>query len=159
MTDDTIIVTDTHHNVSRASPVHLWIIGLFALLWNGFAAYNYTMSQLRDDAFARQMMPDTDPAAIYAYMDAMPIWASTGWALGVWGGLIGAVLLLARSRHAVAAFAISLVGVILSFGYQLFVATDKPTGMDDPIIPIAVVTIALALLFYARAMRAKGVLR
>lgn len=158
MTEDTVTASGNPATGLKA-PTHLWIVGVLALLWNAFGALDYTMSRMRDEAYFRKMMPDTDPAAILAYIDAMPAWASAGWALGVWGGLIGALLLLARSRHAVTLFVLSLLGVVLAFGYQLFVATDRPAAMDSPVMPLVVSVIAVALLAYARAMRAKGVLR
>lgn len=160
MTDDTII-QDTDHAEARttAAPVHLWIVGGLALLWNAIGATDYLMSQTHNDAMIRAMMPDLDPNVVWTYMDSFPVWASAGWGLGVWGAVAGSLLLLARSRHAVTAFALSLLGMALSFGYQFTIAPPPPAGMDDPIMPIVVVLIGIALFVYARAMRAKGVLR
>lgn len=138
-------------------PVHFWIVAVVATLWNAFGACDYLMSRLHSVAWMKTMMPDADPATVYGYVDAMPIWASVGWGLGVWGGLLGAVLLLVRSRHAVTAFLVSLVGMALSFGYQFLVATPPPP-MDDKIVPLVVIVIGVGLLVYARAMRSRGVL-
>ena len=52
------------------------------------------------------------------YMLSMPAWMSAFWALGVWGSVLGSVLLLVRSRHAVTAFLLSLVGLAISCIYQ-----------------------------------------
>lgn len=41
------------------------------------------------------------------------MWMETAWAIGVWGAFLGALLLLARSRHAAAAFALSLLGLAM----------------------------------------------
>jgi hypothetical protein len=80
--------------------------------------------------------------------------------LGPWCGLAGAILLLVRSRFAVHAFALSLVGMVLSFGYQFFAAEPMPgvTGAGAAVMPILIVIVGLLLLWYAIAMRKKGVL-
>ena len=145
--------------VSARAPAHLWITGAVALLWNGFGCTDYLMSRMHNDAWFKAMLPDMDPAVAYTYVDSMPVYASGGWGLGVWGGLLGAILLLARSRYAVHAFAVSFIGMLLSFGWQLFVATDVPPDMSDPIMPAVITVIGLFLLWYSRTMEKRGVLR
>ena len=49
----------------RATPAHLWVVGVLALLWNLFGAYDYVMSRLRDAAYVRKMMPGIDPAVVF----------------------------------------------------------------------------------------------
>lgn len=141
------------------APAHLWIVGILSLLWNAFGGYDYVMSRMHNEAYLKSMMPGSDPAAIWAFMDNMPLYASAGWGLGVWGSLLGSVLLLMRSRFAVLAFAASLIGVLASFGYQLFVATDKPAGMDSPVMAVVIFVIVAIQLYYAMTMRSRGVLR
>ncbi len=142
-------------------PVHLWIVGALALLWNGFGAYDYLMTRMRNTEYLEGMMPTVDPNAALAWIDAFPFWAQFGWGLGVWGGLLGAVLLLMRSRWAVPTLAASLLGALLGLGYQILAApplAGADVEMND-IIPYVIIVIALALFLYARAMKAKGVLR
>ena len=141
------------------APVHLWIVGILSLLWSCMGAYDYVMSRMHNMAYLKAMMPNANPALVYAYMDSMPIYASIGWGLGVWGGLLGAVLLLIRSRYAVWAFLVSLVGMVLSFGWQLFLATNVPAGMNNPVVPAVITVIGLFMLWYSWSMEKKGVLR
>ena len=145
--------------VSARAPAHLWVTGVLALLWNAFGCYDYLMSRMHNVDYLKSMMPTVDPAVAYGYMDSMPLYAAIGWGLGVWGGLLGAILLLVRSRYAVHAFALSLVGMALSFGYQLFVAKNVPAGMDSPIIPAVIFVVGLYLLWYAARMNKAGALR
>ena len=147
---------DTTATASR-TPIHLWIVGGLALLWNAFGAIDYVKSRSHDQAWTRRMMPDFDPATVFAYMDSMPIYASIGWALGVWGGLAGSILLLMRSRYAVSAFVVSLVGMIVSFGDQLLIH-PAPAGMNNPMIPLFITALGIGLFVYARAMRMKNIL-
>lgn len=144
------------HAVAK-TPLHLWIVGILSTLWGAFGGYDYVMSRTHNVAYLKSMMPSLDPNVVYGYMDSMPIYASIGWGLGVWGGLLGGVLLLMRSRHAVTAFLVSLIGMALSFGYQ-FLVSRPPAGMDNPIMPLCIVAVGLGLFFYARAMRSRGVL-
>jgi hypothetical protein len=148
--------------VSARTPAHLWIVGILALLWNCFGAYDYTMSNMRDADYIRSAMPGVDPSVALAWMDAFPIYAKIGWALGVWGGLLGAILLLIRSRYAVWAFAVSMLGIVLSIGWQLAAALPIPgatqSGMTK-IIPFVVIVIGLFLLWYSWNAEKKGVLR
>lgn len=144
------------------APVHLWIVGVLALLWNGFGAYDYFMTRTKGAEYVESMMPDIDGAAMMAYIDSFPLWASFGWGLGVWGGLIGSILLLARHRLAVAAFALSLAGAVLGLGYQIMrPAADIPAMHEgfNGMIPYVIIAIALGLFLYARSLRAKGLLR
>ena len=141
---------------SARTPIHLWIIGGLAAIWNGFGALDYTMTQMRHPAWMEQMTPEQR-----AFLDTAPYWLDATWALGVWGGLIGAVLLLARSRYATAAFIVSLLGLAGNTLSQLLPSTPSP-HLDSGaglVLHLAIWAIAIALLLYALRMRAKGVLR
>ena len=144
--------------VAARTPAHLWIVGLVATLWNGFGCYNYLMTRMRNTAHIEKMTGG-DANAMLAWVDQFPVWAQFGWGLGVWAGLLGSVLLLARSRHAAWVLALSLLGVMLVMGYQLGLAPPQPgaTGFDP--IPLVVIVIAVGLLLYARTMQRRGVLR
>ncbi|HVL79622.1 MAG TPA: hypothetical protein VM346_10110 [Sphingomicrobium sp.] len=147
--------------VQSRTPMHLWIVGVLATLWNAFGATDYLLTRMRNTDYLAMMMPGVDPAEFLAYLDGYPIWAQFGWGLGVWTGLLGAVLLLARSRWAVHAFALSLVGMALSFTY---VFTGPPMPGAEAMgamnyVPLVIVAIGVALLYYAHRQRERGVLR
>ncbi len=143
------------------TPVHLWIVGVVSLLWNSFGATDYFMTRTRGAAWIDQMMPGADSAAFMAYINGFPLWASIGWALGVWGAVLGSLLLLLRSRHAVLTFAVSLVGAVAGLGYQLMNPLNLPqvTEGAGAVMPYVIIAIAALLLWYARRQRASGVLR
>ena len=147
--------------VAARTPAHLWIVGVLATLWNAFGAYDYLMTRMRNTDYLAQMMPGVDPNAMLAWVDAFPVWAQFGWGLGVWGGLAGGILLLLRSRWAVWALGLSLIGALLGLGYQIAMAPPMP-GAEGPmftVMPYVIILVALALVLYARAMEKKGVLR
>ncbi len=144
------------------TPVHLWIVGGLALVWNAFGAIDYLMTRMRNLEYLSSM--GGDPNELLAYIDGFPIWAQAGWGLGVWGGVAGSLLLLARSRYAVWAFGVSLVGMTLSFGYQYMGAPPMPVPAamtEGPMafVPVFIIIVGIALFLYARKMQAKAVLR
>lgn len=148
-------------NVSGKAPVHLWIVGGLAILWNGFGCYDYLMTRMRGADYINSMMPSIDGAAMMAYIDSFPIWASFGWGLGVWAGLAGSILLLLRNHLAVPVLLASLVGALIGIGYQI-ANPATIAGMDgafNAAMPFVIILIAAALFVYARSMRQKGVLR
>ena len=149
------------HSRATRAPVHLWIVGALATLWNAFGCYDYLMTRMRNVEYLETMMPGVDPQAIFAWVDGFPIWAQAGWGLGPWAGLAGSILLLLRSRFAVHAFALSLLGMVLSFGYQFLGAPPMPGAPEGAAayMPIVIVIIGVALLWYASTMKKRGVLR
>ena len=143
------------------TPVHLWIVGVLGVLWNSIGCYDYLMTRMSNTEYFESMMPNVDPNAVLAWIDAFPLYAQFGWGLGVWGGLLGALLLLMRSKWAVWALGLSLVGAILGLGYQIVAAPPLP-GAEGPMaeaMPYVIILIAAALFLYARAMEKKAVLR
>lgn len=147
--------------VQSRTPMHLWIVGGLALLWNAIGCYDYLMTRMRNTDYFEKMMPEVDPQAMLAWVDGFPVWAQFGWGLGVWMGLLGSVLLLIRNRWAVWAFALSLIGAILGLGYQIAAAPPLP-GAEGPmftIMPYVIILIAVGLFLYARAQERKGILR
>jgi CHASE2 domain-containing sensor protein len=138
------------------TPAHLWIIGILTLLWNGFGCFDYFMTKTANQAYLSQM-----PTDAVAYANSLPAFATAFWALGVWGGLAGAILLLMRSRHSVLAFGVSLIGAVVGLGYQMFM-TDMPASMKAGmmgVMPWLIIAVAAFQLWYSRNAERKGLLR
>ena len=143
----------------RRAPAHLWVVGLLSLLWNAFGGYDYIMTRLRDADYLGSMGVDAN--VMLAYFDSMPIWAEFGWGLGVWASVLGSVLLLMRSRYAVHAFVASLIGMAVSFGWS-FTNSATPAEMKQGMMqymPLVIVAVGVAQLWYASRQRKAGVLR
>ncbi len=134
---------------AKQTPWHLWAVGIVSLIWNAIGCYIYVMAMTRNPA----VMADAPPEMVAA-LEAAPAWSNGTWALGVWGGLAGSMLLLLRSGWSVAAFAISVLGLIGSTAYE--VMWDVPV---DRVQQVTIWVIALFLLWYARSMRQRSKLR
>ena len=138
------------------TPTHLWIIGAVATLWNAFGCYDYLMTQTDSATHLAQFT-----AAQRAYFESFPAWSEAAWACGVWGGLAGSLLLLARSRHAVLAYAVSIAGLAGTSVYQ-FALSSPPEGLMSGamlVMHLVIWAVAIGLLLYALRMRRAGVLR
>ena len=135
------------------TPVHLWVVGGLSLLWNGLGCIDYLMTETANRTYLARM-----PADQIAYMHALPAWLTGMWAIGVWGGLAGSILLLMRSRHSVVLFALSFIGAVIGLGYQVFL-TDMPLSMRAGLMgmmPWVIVIITVSLLWYSWAEKDKG---
>lgn len=140
------------------TPWHLWVVGVVSLLWNAFGAFDFVSTTTRGAAYMREMGFDQ---AMIDYFIAMPTWMYGPWTLGVWGAVIGSILLLLRNRFAVLAFALSLLGALVSLVYGQVI--DPPPLTPDMAMmqwmPFVILLIAVLLFVYSFNMRKRGVLR
>jgi hypothetical protein len=139
------------------TPWHLWVIGALTLAWHGFGAFDYTMTQSGNEAYLAQFSPEQR-----SYFTSYPAWAVAGWALGVWGAVIGSALILLRSRFAVAAFWISLVGLIVTGLWSFWLAETSMAALMGPeafVVTALIYVVLIGALIYARRMTRAGVLR
>lgn len=148
--------------LSTRTPWHLWAVGVISLLWNAFGANDYLQTQLGNLDYMEAVVTDMGVSAedALAYFNGFPGWVHAFWALGVWGSVLGSVLLLLRLRYAVWAFAISMLGLAGTTLYQ--VTSEQPewaTSRMSMIMSILIWSLATFLLIYAVSMKNKGVLR
>lgn len=145
--------------VTAKAPWHLWAVGLAGLIWNGFGGYDYIMTRMRDMAYL-DGMTGGHGHDIVEWVDKMPAYAHFFWPIGVWASVLGSVLLMMRSRHAVPAFLVSLVGAAISFVGQL--TSQIPAHLDNTgnkVMPLVIVAVIALQWWYARRQRAAGWLR
>lgn len=149
-------MSDTVMNESAGTPVHLWIVGVLAVVWNSFGCYDYVMTQTGNEQWLAMFTE-----AQRNYFQSFPAWMEAAWAVGVWGALLGSLLLLIRSKFAVAAYGLSLLGLLVGTVYQ-YGMSDMPDDMMSPKmlgVSALIWAIAIFLLWYAMRMRGRGVLR
>jgi len=135
------------------TPWHLWVIGIVALLWNGFGAFDFTATSLRVEPYIAQF-----PPAMMDYIQALPLWMWVGWALGTVGGFIGSVLLLMRNKLAAWAYALSLIGAGASNGSTLINPPPPEIGANAG-LTIFILVVAAGLLAYSFWLSRRGILR
>ena len=137
------------------APWHLWVVGVAAVLWNAVGALDYVMTQTRN---AQYMAGFT--AEQLAFFYGLPPWTVAAWAIGVWGGVLGSLLLLLRKAIAAWVFLASLIGVVLTT-FQNYVLSNGMEVMGGPgsvVFTAVIFFIAVGLYLYARAMTTRRVL-
>ncbi len=142
-------------NMTTKTGWQYWVVAVVGLLWNCVGAMDYTMTEMQVESYVAMMTAEQR-----AYVDAFPTWSIAFWALGVWGALIGSVLMLLRNKLAVTSFAVSLLGLLGTTIYQ-YVVSDAPDSFKTPgtmAFSAAIWVIALFLFWYARKKRDEGVL-
>jgi hypothetical protein len=149
---------DTHAtesvDTSGRTPWHLWLVGILALLWDAVGAFDYVATQFRMESYMSQFTPEQ-----LEFFYGFPAWVVAFWALAVWGGLLGSVLLLMRRRLAVAVFLTSFLSmVVTSIHNFLLVDGLEVMGSTGAAFSGVIFFIALGLWLYARAMAGREVL-
>ncbi|MFW2357214.1 hypothetical protein [Hydrogenophaga sp.] len=136
------------------TPLWFWSMAAFGLLWNLYGVYQFagSLGATTQSLVAAGMTP----AQAEVYL-ALPAWISTVFAVGVLGGLVGSLALLARRRWAAPLFTASLVG------YALLLAGDAYHGVFDSMpsqlaILAFVVLVAVGLLMTTRLASRRGLL-
>ena len=140
---------------TQKTPIHLWIVGILALLWNAVGAFDYLATQLQLESYMSQFSQDQ-----LAYFYAFPAWSVACWAFAVWGAVLGSLALLLRLSLAVWLFLISTAGMIGSTIYNFGMSNGAEImGQAGVIFSVVIWVIGLALLAYAVIQSRKGVLR
>jgi hypothetical protein len=125
-----------------------WAIGAVALVWNVMGVINFFV----------QMNPDTLAAyreSERAIIEGRPAWATGAFALAVFGGALGSLVLLLRKSAAAYLFIASLVGVIVTMIHTLGVDIDFGIGEILGIILMPLV-VAVFLIWYSKLAENKG---
>lgn len=149
-------MSETEETAGTKTPWHIWVVGIVALLWNSVGAMDYFMTQTRNEGYLSQFTPEQ-----LEYFYAFPTWLVALWAIAVWGGVLGALLLLARKRLAVSVFLVSLISMATTAVYNYGISNGMEVVGDtfSLVFTAVIFIIALALYRYARTMHAKGFLK
>jgi len=135
-------------------PRHLWVVGVVGLLWNLVGAYDYLMTETQNASYMGKFTPEQ-----LEYFYGFPTWVVATWAIAVWGGVLGTLLLLLRKRLAAPVLLVSFLCMVLTSVYN-FLLSDGVAVMGAGAVAFSglIFAIALGLWLYARAMAQRGVL-
>lgn len=138
------------------APWHFWVAGILGLVWNAYGAFDYFMSKTRGDEYFASV--GMTPAQI-AYYHTMPMWMTVVWAIGVWGAVLGSVLLLARSRHSLPVFVASLAAYTLSVIYQQVISPMPDVAPAMMAVQGVIFVVCVFFVWYSRLAIARGWVR
>lgn len=142
-------------NESVKPPVWFWIVSAIALIWNGIGVNKYLM-QAYMSAEDMAALPEAEQAL---YVD-LPAWATAAFAIAVFAGALGSLLLLLRKKLAHIILLVSLVGIIVDAIYNIFISNALDVyGSGAMILPILILAVGVALIRLAKKATANGWLR
>jgi hypothetical protein len=125
-----------------------WVIGTIGLIWNIMGAINF-LAQMNPDVLAAYRESER------AIVENRPVWATGGFAIAVFGGALGCLLLLLRKSSAYYLFIASLLGVIVTMTHTLSIGIDFGLGEILGIILMPLV-VAAFLISYSKWAASKG---
>ncbi len=129
-----------------------WIIGVIALIWNAMGVMAYVTQ-----AYITDEMKAALPEAERALYEDIPAWYTAAFAIAVFAGLLGCVLLLMKKKLAKPVFLISLIGIVIQMFYNFFMSRAAEVyGPDGMVMPVMVIIIGVFLYYYAKKSEAKG---
>ena len=113
-----------------------WVISSIALVWNLMGVFNYL-----DQAFMTNKVLEVLPKEQQILYQDVPAWVTAAFAIAVFSGTLGSLLLLLKKKIATTFFIISFLGIVGQMSYGLLIDQNSdsygPMGIAMPIIIIA----------------------
>jgi hypothetical protein len=133
-----------------------WIIGGAMLVWNLIGLMFYyqqstlTVEMMENAGLTGQQID---------HITNTPAWGHSGYAIAVNAGVLGSIFLLLRKAWAVPLFVLSFIGVLVQ-DLDAIVLRDavEAWGTSALYLPITVIVICVAEIWYSRSARQKGLL-
>src|SRR5437016_12612552 len=128
-----------------------WAIGAVTVVWNVMGVINFFM-QMNADALA------SFPESHRAIVVGRPAWATGAFAIAVFGGALGCLLLLLRKPAAYYLFIASLLGVIVQMTPYLGMAgsTMDFGPFEISMFILMPLVVAAFLIWYSKQAESKG---
>jgi hypothetical protein len=136
-------------------PSWFYVAAVILILWECIGCYAY-LSQVSMSVADMARLP----VAEQEVWKNMPSWVTSAYALAVWIGLAGGIALLLRFKMARPLYMVSLIAVVVQFGWT-FAATPILTtvGPTAAIFPLFIIAIGVFAVWFAGKAAANGWLR
>ncbi len=126
-----------------------WVIGAIALIWNVMGVINFLV-QMNPEMLAAYRESER------AIIEGRPLWATGGFAIAVFGGALGGLLLLLRKSAAKYLFIASLLGVIVTMIHSLGLGLGIDFGLGEILgIILMPLVVAAFLIWYSKRAESK----
>ena len=135
-------------DVVRKAHWSFWLICILTLIWNVLGCINFFV-QMDPDMVASYRVTEQ------AIIQGRPLWATVGFAIAVYGGALGCILLLLKNTAAFYLFVASLVGVAIAIIHSLMLNINFGPGEIIGIV-IMPTLVAVFLIWYSQYVRGKG---
>ncbi|WP_436517253.1 hypothetical protein [Ekhidna sp. To15] len=133
-------------NGSVKPPTWFWIVSIIALIWNLMGVGAYLAQAFTPDDIISQM-----EQAMQDLINATPAWVTAAFAIAVWAGALGSLLLLMRKKLAYIVLIISCIGIVVQMYYNVFISNSiEVYGPGGLAMPIMTLLIGIGLIFFAK---------
>lgn len=137
-------------NDNSVSTVHwsFWAITIFMLIWNVMGCINFFI-QMNPEIVASYRENEQ------AIIAGRPLWATIAFAIAVFGGALGCILLMLKKYAAFYLFVFSLLGVVVTTVHTLGIGVNFGVGEILGIILMPLL-VAAFLIWYTKYVANKG---
>lgn len=136
--------------MNENSPIRVhwsfWVIGAVALIFNIMGCVNF-MSQMSADGVSAL------PEQYRVLIEARPVWATVAFAIAVFGGALGGILLLLRRSATFYMFVASLLGAVTA---QIPILGMADFPVEALIGGLIQVVLTVVLIWYSKSVEHKG---
>ncbi|GAA3905059.1 hypothetical protein GCM10022276_24550 [Sphingomonas limnosediminicola] len=135
----------------KPQPVARWftVAAIASLLFMGLGCISYLMH-----VFANPAAMPLDQRAAF---DAEPAWVTGAYAVAVWGGLAGAILLLLRKKAGELLLLLSVAAVLVWLaGLVLVTPLRENMSANDLLVAMVVAALTWTIYWFARHSRQRG---
>jgi hypothetical protein len=139
------------------TPWHLWVVGVVGILWNAYGCYDFYMTMTGGEEYLRSYGMSDE---MIAYFNDMPGWLTPVWAIGVFGAMLGSILLLLRMKLALPVFIASFAAFVVSSIYQYALSNGGEIAGTQGMIMTGVISAGcIFFIWYAWFASKNGYLR
>ncbi len=129
-----------------------WVVSGISLIWNLMGVMTYIM-QVTMSPEALQALPENERTLI----ESVPAWATSAFAIAVWGSTLGSILLLMRKKLATSVLILAFAGILVLMYYNLLMSKSMEVyGPGGLAMPIMVLLFGLFLIWFSRKSAANG---
>lgn len=130
-----------------------WIISVVALLWNIIGIYAYlSQAYMTSEVIATLSEPEQ------LYYNNVEDWATASYAIAVFAGALGSLLLLLRKKMAYTLLVLSLIAVLIQATYNFFIQDFMPVENVQMIWSAILILISIFLVWFSKDASNKGIL-
>ena len=127
-----------------------WAIGVVALIWHAMGIMNY-LGQMNPESL------EAYPESHRAIIDGRPAWATSGFAISVFAGAIGGLLLLLKKSVSAYLFIASLIGSVVATIHTINVAgTVDFTGGEILMMILSPIVFSGLLVWFTKRAGSRG---
>ena len=136
-------------------PTWFYVVAVIIILWECIGCYAYVSQVSMSAADIAQM-----PMAQQAIWKMVPEWVTSAYALAVWVGLAGGIALLLRFRISRSLFIVSLIAVVVQFGWTFAASPILTTvGPTAAVFPAFIIAVGMMAVWFSGKAAGHGWLR